>query len=152
SAADPSKNITIYATMTQKDCQPSGRIGLRSYSSGGVWRNVQAMRATNADLQSLRSQAMQSDSHNQLNARSNLSPQNSEGDSLLESPSSDGESPAPIAQSIASLRLISGAHPAVVTIRGVVVLVSPVLYVQDATGGAAILQTHAPPLKVGDEI
>src|SRR5207253_2383154 len=59
---------------------------------------------------------------------------------------------ATVARSIASLRLTSYDHPELVTVRGVVVLTSPALYIQDATGGAAVLHPEAPPLKVGDEV
>ena len=44
------------------------------------------------------------------------------------------------------------AYPEPVTVRGVVVLTTPALYIQDSTGGAAVLHPQAPPLKVGDEV
>lgn len=153
SAADPLQNITTSAAMTEKDCKQSGRIGLRSYSSGGVWRKVQASRATYADLEAFRSK--------------NPSPTASDGASTRRSvPSLRSDGPPEeagnlasitkterlMAREISGLRLASRVHPTIATVRGVVVLTSPALYVQDSTGGAAVMETQPTPLKVGDEI
>jgi signal transduction histidine kinase len=152
SATDPSGGIVVSATMIEQGCQQNGRIGLRSYSSGGVWRNVRASRATDADLRSIGSGTVQASTPGTSDVQNNLSPQRSRQDSSPnESSSSLGEHTT-VARSIVSLRLISNDHPELVTVRGVVVLTSPALYIQDATGGAAVLHPQAPPLKVGDEV
>jgi signal transduction histidine kinase len=153
SATDTLRNVTISAAMSEKDCKPNGRIGLRSYSSGGVWRNVRAYQATFADLEVLRSKNPSAKSADQESVAASPS-----------SPSTDAESPEAgdsasvpeqqtlVAQEIAGLRMASTVHPTTATVRGVVVLTSPALYVQDATGGAAVMEVQAAPLKVGDEI
>lgn len=154
-ATDPSSGTNISTTMMEENCQPSGRIGLRSYSSGGIWRNVRARRVTRADFQSLVLRAAQTGTlrFHQPRDPGDLTPRRVEQSSTeAEIHLSQRGSTARIAQSIASLRLVSRTRPGNVTVRGVVVLTSPILYVQDATGGAAILQSQASPLKVGDEI
>jgi hypothetical protein len=42
-------NVTV-ASVNDPDCIREGRTGLRSYSSGGVWRNVMVLKATPQDL------------------------------------------------------------------------------------------------------
>jgi len=151
SAGDPAIGTNISVAMNEKNCARSGRIGLRSYSSGGVWRNVIALPATRADLQSIQAQVRISPSDRP--SFPNNPPLLDSDDSPTETESQpSGNLSASIAQPISSLRLVSTTKPGNVTVQGVVVLTSPILYVQDSTGGAAILQPHAPPLKVGDEI
>jgi signal transduction histidine kinase len=55
-------------------------------------------------------------------------------------------------QTIASLELASFAKPAIATIRGVVVLTMPMLFVQDSTGGVYIPHASVSTLKIGDEV
>jgi signal transduction histidine kinase len=152
SAADPSDGILVSAAIIEKDCRQNGRIGLRSYSSGGVWRNVRAVRATDAELRSIPAGTVRASASGRSDSSSNLINQQPVADpSPGESSSSPGDH-GTVARSIASLRLASNEHPELVTVRGVVVLTSPALYIQDATGGAAVLHPQAPPLKVGDEV
>lgn len=153
SAADRIDHVTISAAMTEKECRHSGRIGLRSYSSGGVWRNVRASRATYADLQAFRSKNPSTTAVDQISAPGSLPPQYSSAQvAKIGSPSPAPNTEPFVAQEIAGLRLTSSVHPPIATIRGVVVLTSPALYVQDSTGGAAVVEAQANPLKVGDEI
>jgi signal transduction histidine kinase len=140
-ATDSSGNV-ISAAMSEKDCEQSGRIGLRSYSSGGVWKNVHASAPTQADLRFLHSRATQSGLHVELTP-----PRMDTSANTVEAPSQTKS----ITQPISSLRLAS-PNSSTATIRGVVVLTSPALYVQDSTGGAVIVQPVTAPLKVGDEI
>ncbi|MGB7844934.1 MAG: histidine kinase [Candidatus Acidiferrum sp.] len=153
SAADPFQNVTISAAMADKECKQSGRIGLRSYSSGGVWRNVQALRATSADLEAFRSKNPPTIRIARTSIPRSLPPQGSNAPRSETGEQSSLAKPEPlVAQEIAGLRLASTVHPAVATVRGVVVLTSPALYVQDSTGGAAVMEARPTPLKVGDEI
>ena len=55
-------------------------------------------------------------------------------------------------QLITTLRLPALLRPVTATVRGTVVLTSPALFVQDATGGIAVQQTRPQSLKVGDEV
>jgi signal transduction histidine kinase len=134
-------------------CVSAGRIGLRSYSSGGMWRNVVVRPATHEDLLAmLQTPGTSSDGAHPASASGvNATPASAASDRL-----SDDEKPitpsVAAAQSIASLRLGSFAESSRKTIRGVVILTTPRLYVEDSTGGIYILHAKGPFLKVGDEI
>ncbi len=135
------------------DCVASGRAGLRSYASGGVWRNVVVRPATRQDLDAM---------------LATLGPQGSETEQsppMQEHPSWDyyraiagaGSSAlpsSPNAQPISTLRLNAFTSPVTATVRGIVVLASPALFVEDSTGGIYVQQSQAQvqPLKVGDEV
>ena len=143
----PSQGTSTSLAINDQDCVQTGRIGLRSYSSGGIWRNVVARSATHQDLaEVLRRVGNERNSE----SRNPVAPASSE----IPSPEQQKAVPRPSAntQNIDSLLLSSFAAPAVATIRGVVVLPTPLLFVQDSTGGVSIPQPTAPPLKVGDEV
>lgn len=138
----------ISLAISDPDCADSGRVGLRSYSSGGMWRNVVVRPATHEDLiQMLGGIGIQNDSgtRNTPNAGPLALQPQAENKKVAASFSSN-------TQSIASLRLTSFAKPSVATVRGGVVLTSPMLFVQDSTGAAYIPQPNSPLLKVGDEV
>lgn len=138
---------TTAVEMTDKDCLKSGAIGLRSYSSGGEWRNVAVRRATERDLQAMVDQARSS-----RDATPGAAPFIFGSGSL---PSHLALQPAPpesAVQSIASLRLAPASGAMRATIHGVVSLTSPALYVQDSTGGISVVAASTPSLKVGDEV
>jgi len=142
-------SITV-ATVNDPDCIPAGRAGLRSYSSGGVWRNVIIQKATQQDLQQMFSRqhpphAVAPKSESQS---SNL---------VVVPPLSQSNIPqalpsSPNTQPVSSLRFSSLGESKTATIRGIVALTSPVLVVQDSTGGVEVRCAQPQPLKVGDEV
>ena len=143
-------NYTV-ASITDDECIRSGRAGLRSYSSGGVWRNVVVRSATQRDLDQLlalgRSQHIppmqQSIGDSAKFGVSLAPPANNQPQALPSSPNT---------QPISSLRLSSLSKSKTATVRGIVILTSPALFVQDSTGGVAVQQANPQPLKVGDEV
>jgi signal transduction histidine kinase len=141
---------TTTAVVQDRDCLKAGGIGLRSYSSGGVWRNVRVHAATAADLQTmLTGQSTREITTNQpfWNGTSIF------GSGSL--PSHVHPEPAlaeAAVQPISSLRMVTSSRPVIATVRGVVALSSPALYVQDSTGGVGVVAESIPPLKVGDEV
>ncbi len=136
--------------ITDPSCVQAGRVGLRSYSSGGIWRNVVVRVATQQDLAAMLAKTA---SHGETASRSALSQPIA---SLEASRSAEQEQAAVSSvaetQSIASLRLTSFIRPITATVRGVVILTSPQVFVQDSTGGAYVPEPRAPLLKVGDEV
>jgi signal transduction histidine kinase len=136
--------------ISDPNCVSSGRVGLRSYSSGGVWRNIVVRPATQADVAQMRVStgdrvtAVPQSSLSRDTAIAGLR-------HLFEQEQARVHSSAST-QSIASLRLMSFAKPAVATVRGVVILTAPQLFVQDSTGGVYVPHPKAPLLKVGDEV
>ena len=151
SATSQSGDTTTIA-IRDPDCIRSGRFGLKSYNTGAQWKNVEIRPAAQSDLVSM---------------IGSLQPQTAVPEKLP-----TGMEPAPYdrflepierdlqahrseidAQAISSLRLLSPDAPTPVTVEGVVTLTSPMLYIQDSTGGVAIASSHSHvPLQIGDEI
>jgi signal transduction histidine kinase len=144
------------------DCIPSGRVGLRSYSAGGEWRDLLVQPVGLAKYSFLShfsflsrlASVFRTKDTAQPGVKSILTPadrsyRNEPTDAMLPAGSADLRSPT---QTIRSLRLVSQIKPRLATVRGVVTLTTPALYVQDATGGISVQPKSASQLKLGDEI
>lgn len=136
----------------QANCLRRGRVGIRSHSSGGAWKNfsvgpvdaVEVSRETEKPGTEHLAQIPYAIDEPVLNGPEGRNPQGSGSATGMPF------KPAPT-ETVASLKLVRGRARAA-AIRGTVVLTSPRLYVQDATGGAAILGPALPDLKLGDEV
>jgi len=133
--------------ITDPDCVSSGRIGLRSYRSGGTWTNIVVRAAGRDDLMAM----LRNEEDRGVRAPGSPPPDNaafSRAQARLAAP--------PVSnvhvQSVESLRLAFLARPGLATVHGVVTLNSPLLFVQDSTGGVYVKQRQPLPLKVGDEV
>jgi signal transduction histidine kinase len=143
-------NFTV-ASVNDPDCIRAGRTGLRSYSSGGVWRNVVVQRATRQDLEQMLSHqhlphapaVPKSADDSSRFVVSLIPPQNNMPQALPSSPNTEP---------VSSLRFSSLGQPKTATIRGIVALASPALFVQDSTGGVEVRSVQPQALKVGDEV
>jgi len=136
--------------ISDPECVPAGHVGLRSYSSGGIWRNVTVRAATHADLaEMLKGTGSQEASTSRNTATFDLESPGSLRPQEQIQPKAISNAAA---KSIDGLRLTSFAKPEIATIRGAVVLTMPMLFVQDSTGGVYVPEPSAPPLKVGDEV
>lgn len=137
--------------VTDEQCIRSGRAGLRSYASGGVWRNVTVHPATRADIAEMLAAAGSRHSH--LEQGQSMERQSS-WEMYASAPVTGSQAlpSSPDVQPISSLRTIASSKRANVTVRGTVVLASPAVFVQDATGGVAVQQRAPQSLKVGDEV
>ncbi len=151
SATAPDGQTTSVA-VEDPGCLTEGRFRFKSYNTGAEWRNVEIRKATRQDLVAM---------------TGGVAPAIATPDALPmgAAPGSYDHYFEPIqrdllahhtdvnAQPISSLRLLSPDVPASVTVHGVVTLTSPVLFVQDSTGGLAITDSrpHAP-LQIGDEV
>ncbi|MGA8270291.1 MAG: histidine kinase [Candidatus Sulfotelmatobacter sp.] len=162
-ATSPSGAVTIDA-IQEPHCVQSGRFGLKSYQTGGLWRNVQVREATQQDLAS-----MTGDMNIPLadpdpvvgptgKPRTDWDPLRSATDAqdqYLEPLYLDmrDHHVDPDGQPIVNLRALAPGKPAHVTIHGVVTLTFPTLFVQDSTGGLAIqnFRTATPP-QIGDQV
>jgi signal transduction histidine kinase len=139
-------------SMTDDNCIRSGRAGLQSSHSGGVWRNVVIRPATERDLDEMLAQGL---SHRNLPMQTQPKARISILDDSLALPLGKGSrelSSWPNTVPIGNLRLDMLAQSAKVTVRGLVILTSPTLFVQDSTGGIAIQQAVPQQLKIGDEV
>jgi signal transduction histidine kinase len=146
----PGQPISTTIAVNDADCIRSGRAGLRSYASGGAWRNVVIKPATERDVAAMQPGARPLDNQHPQ--------QQADAASLngFDAPRADYHQHAlpsnPNAQPIASLRLLSLARPERATVRGTVILASPELFVQDATGGVLVHRSTHAPVRVGDEV
>jgi signal transduction histidine kinase len=141
---------TTYLGVNDQPCIHSGRAGLRSYSSGGIWRNVVIRASSDEEMaEMLRETGNMENSlpQSEVTVNSELLPLQAVPGQQKKRLNSSSNT-----QSIESLRLSSFASPATASIRGVVVLTAPSLFVQDSTGGVYVPQPVAPELKVGDEV
>ena len=151
-AATSLSGVTTTVAVRDPDCIQSGRFGLKSYATGALWRNVVVRPATRADEVAMIGDA----APQRAVAREEVGGAESDTyDRYLE----------PIyretwdhhfdlnATSISNLRLLSPNKSTHVTVHGVVTLTSPVLFIQDSTGGVAISQYDARmPIQIGDEV
>lgn len=154
-ATDPQSHNTVTVALREANCARTGMIGLRSYSSGGLWRNIRAAQADAADINKVLQNVQIANSPDTLQteagfnsalgiaSRPTLDPWNV----LRMDEAENVHSP-----SLGALRLFSGATSPNVDVHGTVVLTSPELFLQDATGGIAIRGETSTPLKIGDEI
>jgi len=150
SVTTPTLPVPAALAITDSGCVPSGRIGLRSYSSGGIWRNVQAHPATHEDLLAMLASA---GARGDGGSQSLLSQPTESMEATNQAELEPGIELSDVqTTSIASLRLMSLVTPTKATIRGVVVLTAPELFVEDSTGGVYIPHPKGPVLKVGDEV
>ena len=151
SATSPQGATTVIA-IRDPGCIKSGRFGLKSYNTGAQWRNVEIRPAAQSDLTLMIGNLQpQLAVPRQLPTGSEDAPHNRYLEPIereLQAHRSDID-----AQAISSLRLLSPDVPSSVKVEGVVTLTSPVLYIQDSTGGLAISSSHShAPLQIGDEI
>lgn len=143
-------NVTV-ASVNDPDCIREGRAGLRSYSSGGVWRNVTVLKATQQDLAQMLSR------QHLAHALASPKPADDASRLVVSLPLPQSNIPqalpsSPNTEPVSSLRFSSLGESKSATIRGIVALTSPALFVQDATGGVEVRSVQPQPLKVGDEV
>ncbi len=123
-------------------CLLHGRVGLRSYSTGGEWRNLLVHRIDSAGLAALHA-TRQPQQPLTLPSLAQVGPM----------PALAGSQVAPQAvASISTLRYTGSVDPQPVTIRGTVILRRPTLVVQDVTGGVAIPAQDPLRFAIGDEV
>jgi signal transduction histidine kinase len=138
-------------SVNDPDCIREGRAGLRSYSSGGIWRNVSIQRASPQELVQMLSRQHRAPGFTPATSANDPSkivavPVLSQSNIPQALPSSPNTEP------VNSLRFSSFGQSKTATIRGIVALSSPELFVQDSTGGVKVQTLRPQPLKVGDEV
>ena len=153
-ASDPENQQETVVAMRESDCAKAGRIGLRSYSSGGLWKNVRVEPATLAELSPLGARTQVADSPERMQTETgfnSLLPYSGKAmgptDSSSNNPAMDIHTPP-----LSSLRFVSDIHSSPVTVRGSVVLTVPVIYIEDSSGGVAVESPRAASVKIGDEL
>jgi signal transduction histidine kinase len=144
---------TTIASVHDPQCIREGRFGLQSYSTGALWRKVRLREATDKDLRAM------------IGGQTPAEPAQPSPIPALTDLKGYQRNSEPIqrelrdhqadlhALPIANLRLLPPNLPSRVTVHGVVTLVSPILFVQDSTGGVAIPQADAgKAVQIGDAV
>jgi len=152
-AVDPATGQTTSLSVDERiTCFQHGRVGIRSHSSGGAWKNFLVTRVDAADLSSVPEKAAPGQIATIPYAIDEPVWNGPDGGNSRGVKSADGSSLEFVpAETIASLKL-DRRKARTTVLRGTVVLTSPRLYVQDTTGGAAVVGPSVPDLKLGDEI
>lgn len=153
-----------YAALHEKPCVMHGAVGVRSMGTGGAWKNISVIAATQSDWDAIRKNTSNVTGPNFPDREADYShmrvayfgetyklareyPATVEG-----SPEGSGYDELTEKQLVAVEKLRKNTVPmGPVTLRGVVTLASPV-YVQDATGGVAVEMKRPIPLNLGDEV
>jgi signal transduction histidine kinase len=130
-----------------QSCVPSGQIGLLSYQTPAVWKNLHISPASEVDVERLmQGEPLGSKEKRNLNVftwSNSIQPIRREALShAIEG------TPTPISN--LALTLLSPAKP--VFVRGTVTLLSPLTYVEDTTGGVVIQPHDSPLLAIGDDV
>jgi hypothetical protein len=152
-AVDSATGVTTSISVDdQINCFSRGRVGIRSHSSGGAWKNFSVTRVDAADLSPITENpgaehiaripyAIDEPVVNGPDSRDPSVIGLNQGGLLRSAPT----------ETIASLKLDRRSVRTAV-LRGTVVLTSPRLYVQDTTGGGAVVGSALPDFKLGDEV
>ena len=129
-------------------CVRTGQVGLKSYQNPGMWKNFRVSPATKKDLLDLMGGVpLGSRRNGQLHTMGpNL---DEEGQLRKEALSRKLDRPTTM---ISAIPLLSPLQTTEVSIHGVVTLISPETYVEDQTGGIAVLSHDASALAIGDEV
>ena len=157
---------TEWGAFEDDHCVRAGKIGLRSMETGGAWKNISVVPATEKDWLAIRSHAayiqhpdypiLEADYNRMMQenlAQTSTAAQTYDSSSLLLSDTGSGKASAISAPPLVSIEELRTAtwlgRP--MRIRGVVTLTDP-LYVQDSMGGIPVETEKPLSLNLGDEI
>jgi signal transduction histidine kinase len=148
-------------SVIDKDCVPQGRVGLRSHSSGGVWKNLEVLPSTASESNLPQaspsvtppklSYAVDEPVVGRISNPDRPNASSSKKQQIIRNRPGGATANASPVESISGLRLIRTKSRRATT-RGTVILNYPSLYVQDATGGVAVIPSSETHLKIGDEV
>ena len=147
-ATDVASGVQSKASMQGEPCVHHGRIGLRSYATGGRWRNLVVTPAGPDTLAALHAARQPRETTDV--AQVGFHPNRVAELSRRLNPASP-HTTSPL-RSIGSLRYASSLNPRPVTVHGTVILRRPTLFVQDASGGIAIPDQDPLRFAPGDEV
>src|SRR4029077_11653049 len=139
-ASDLETRQDTVVAMREIDCARTGRIGLRSYSSGGLWKNVRDEPAAAADLSAIDASTQVIDSPERMQTETGFNSLLPYSGKAVGPTDSSSNRPAKVQRTppLSSLRFVSDPHQGPVTVRGSVVLTTPTLYIEDSSGGVAV--------------
>ena len=154
---DPGTPGSTRVALDDPHCPTSGKIGVRSYSSGGIWSNLKVLPLSesvfNDMLQNVAISTPETFRHTEANFNSSV-----ESDLPIENlatMTSRDQSDLPLDMTNLGEVMFTGLDPSAepeVLVHGVVTLSSHDIYIQDSTGGALIQGIANPQIRIGDEL
>ncbi len=152
SAENLSTHQTAVLLLYEDKCLSSGRIGLRSLSTGGQWRNISVAPSTETQLDAIATRAGSERNPQPLSTEAayarhfshyeRIEPVAHEWDAQLRTPS----------MHLGDLAGLRRDAPPRVLVRGVVTLTEPDIFIEDSTGGAMVKHPQGPPVNVGEGV
>lgn len=152
SAENLSTRQTAYLLLGERKCVPSGRIGLRSLSTGGQWRNVHAEQSTEAQLDAIANRAGGERNPQPLTTEAAYAKHFSHYEPIEPAAHAQDDQLRAPNMHLGDLAGLRRDAPRRVLVRGVVTLTEPELYIEDSTGGAMIKHPQGPPVNVGEGV
>jgi len=143
-----------FAALKDDVCLERGQVGVRSFATGGNWRNVRVHAARLHDYELLAAKAGGARPL-ELPRREADYNRNYRFSTADASTVAEVDEAAPVAaqiNKIADLARLPRHSRQTVNLHGIVTLVSPALYVQDADGAVQVRVAHSPQLNVGDAV
>lgn len=151
-AENLSTHQTASLLLHEDNCVPSGRIGLRSLSTGGQWRNVRVEQSTEAQLDAIADRAGDERTPQPLTTEAAYAKHFSHYEPIEPVAHGQDEQPRAPNMHLGDLAGLRRDAPPRVLVRGVVTLTEPDLYIEDSTGGAMIKHPQGPPVNVGEGV
>jgi signal transduction histidine kinase len=144
-------------------CVHAGQVGLRSFDSPAMWKNLRVAPATMNDvLQLMDGTPLGSNRNGSLHTCGSTHGGCQTFGPLTSGPHFNERGPITMEAlsrrlegqitTISSIPLLSTVRDTPLSIHGVVTLISPMMYVEDHTGGIAVLSHDAPVLAIGDDV
>ncbi len=144
---------SAFLLLHEDQCVPSGRIGLRSLSTGGQWRDVVAGKGTEAQLDAIAVRAAGEERPQPLTTEAAYAKHFSSYEPI--EPVAHDERDQQLRKAglhLGDLSGLRGDAPRRVLVRGVVTLTEPDLYIEDSTGGAVVKHPQGPHVNVGEGV
>lgn len=151
SARNLSTGQSAALSLQEDNCARSGRVGMRSVSSGAMWRNLKVAPATAADLNGILRAAGAEQHPLPLTTEAAYAKHFAQTSRSNRTRRSHGDT-SPVALHLGDLMELRSNAPRHVTARGVVTLTEPNLYIEDSSGGALVKATQSPALNVGEGV
>lgn len=153
-ALTDASGLTERSYVTDPHCLVKGRFGLKSYETSAEWKNVHIGPAGVGELQRF-TQGLQATAVNYDSGAPESDYSTGALDHYMDPLRREAEEHKfhPASQPIGSLSLNHSADSGHVSIRGIVTIVRPVMYVQDSTGAILLKpDSSAASVRVGDEV
>ena len=154
---DPGTPASTRVALSEPHCPSRGKVGVRSYSSGGIWSNLKILPLNEAVfhemLQNVAVATPETFRHTEANFNSSV-----ESDLPIENlatmTSRDKRDRSLDTTNLGDV-FFTGLDRSVepeMLVHGVVILSSPDIYIQDSTGAARLQGVADPQIRIGDEL